>query len=314
MNCKLVEKHLYDYCDGILPPEIANDIENHLKECNLCNNLVLLTLAENDELANPHEIPKLNDDFNNKVINNLPEQQLEFSHNNTLLDKLKNNFKIPYVIPVAATVLLIIYLAFPQYFLLNDDIRTLTDVESKSETKNGSEMIDKEDSRSVSPDKDSLSDVNIFDQHQSSEKIESVDEKSPPAPKKDEKPEESSVSIMQNDLDSAPKGLGIMTTDDKESSEHLINFPVPAEQINDYKLVKNVPNNGQILYKYKSKEESFILLIKSHTSNFCDKFYSDSHNIYSWTIKVKDNEYQAILKADKSVDELKNIVNDLYFE
>ncbi len=46
MNCKNYQKHILSYLDGELNQDVANDLNNHIKECTRCNDaLVKLTKA-----------------------------------------------------------------------------------------------------------------------------------------------------------------------------------------------------------------------------------------------------------------------------
>ena len=47
MKCQHVNRYLYDFCDNSLSPDIQNQINNHLHECESCRLKVQLTQLEN---------------------------------------------------------------------------------------------------------------------------------------------------------------------------------------------------------------------------------------------------------------------------
>ncbi|MGS0764633.1 anti-sigma factor family protein [Syntrophomonas curvata] len=71
MNCRQVDKYLYDYCDNILNPEQQAQIEEHLVECPVCSKIVDESLLESSILHEQWEIPGLPDDFTDRVMNQI---------------------------------------------------------------------------------------------------------------------------------------------------------------------------------------------------------------------------------------------------
>ena len=71
MKCQHVNRYLYDFCDNSLSPDIQNQINNHLHECESCRLKVQLTQLENEVLSDKSTIPPLSDNFTDKVMENL---------------------------------------------------------------------------------------------------------------------------------------------------------------------------------------------------------------------------------------------------
>lgn len=68
MNCRQIDKCIYNYCDDQVTPELRRDIEKHLQECLFCRNNVKLTRWENEILSQPVEIPALSPNFTAQVM------------------------------------------------------------------------------------------------------------------------------------------------------------------------------------------------------------------------------------------------------
>ncbi len=50
MNCQQADKYIYEYCDARLSPELMQEFEEHLLNCEACTDLVILTRFENDAI------------------------------------------------------------------------------------------------------------------------------------------------------------------------------------------------------------------------------------------------------------------------
>ncbi|MEQ8174324.1 MAG: zf-HC2 domain-containing protein [Syntrophomonadaceae bacterium] len=74
MNCQQATRHIWDYCDNKLSPELGAAVESHCRECPQCNQHLQLTSLENEALKNTAELPRLSSGFTARVMKNLPEQ------------------------------------------------------------------------------------------------------------------------------------------------------------------------------------------------------------------------------------------------
>lgn len=74
MNCQQATRHIWDYCDNKLSPDLGAAVENHCRECPQCNKHLQLTFLENDALRNTSELPQLSSGFTARLMKNLPEQ------------------------------------------------------------------------------------------------------------------------------------------------------------------------------------------------------------------------------------------------
>lgn len=77
MDCRKVDKYLYDYCDNILNPKQKAQIEKHLIECPLCSKIVRESLLESSILHEQWEIPELPDDFTARVMNRIASADMQ---------------------------------------------------------------------------------------------------------------------------------------------------------------------------------------------------------------------------------------------
>ncbi len=71
MNCQQVNNLIWDYCDGLLSPDIKAELENHLHECETCSELIRLTLLENEGLKDLPE-KEVSDNFTSRLMLNIP--------------------------------------------------------------------------------------------------------------------------------------------------------------------------------------------------------------------------------------------------
>jgi predicted anti-sigma-YlaC factor YlaD len=51
MNCSICEIYLADYLDGILPPDLIHEVQNHLEDCVNCKLLYDALLSTNQLIA-----------------------------------------------------------------------------------------------------------------------------------------------------------------------------------------------------------------------------------------------------------------------
>ncbi len=71
MNCQDINQNLYDYCDGLLSPDLQSTITEHLNECESCRKNYQLTLIENEALSDAGDIPLLSEAFTARVMSSL---------------------------------------------------------------------------------------------------------------------------------------------------------------------------------------------------------------------------------------------------
>ncbi len=75
MECQHFNRHIYNYCEGKVSPELRLTVEKHLSVCKSCHNHYRLTVLENEVLQNPDEIPALSPDFNARVMKAIRQQE-----------------------------------------------------------------------------------------------------------------------------------------------------------------------------------------------------------------------------------------------
>lgn len=73
MNCQQADKYIFEYCDGRLSPELLQEIEAHLLDCEVCSNLAMLTRMENEALkeAMTAAVLDMGEDFTGRVMASL---------------------------------------------------------------------------------------------------------------------------------------------------------------------------------------------------------------------------------------------------
>ena len=68
MNCQHYRDFMFDYFETELSPTEKNDIMQHLQICESCRRQYDLTARENDILKDTNDIPEIDVNFNNKVM------------------------------------------------------------------------------------------------------------------------------------------------------------------------------------------------------------------------------------------------------
>lgn len=132
MNCRQVDKYLYDYCDNILNPEQRAQIEQHLEQCPDCRKLSDEALLESSILHEEWPIPALSDDFTARVMNRISSTAIPTSPV-VIIPGLKNQSKWPrrliYLSAMAAVLLMALYIPG---MLKNQDFIHMADQEQNS--------------------------------------------------------------------------------------------------------------------------------------------------------------------------------------
>lgn len=115
MNCQQADEHIYAFCDNTLASQLRTDLEEHLKECDLCQKKVNLTFMENEILKNPEEVPVLPEEFTKRVIKKIqnsesataPHSNKSISNNRNFTAKLLNMRLAPVLISAALLLALV---------------------------------------------------------------------------------------------------------------------------------------------------------------------------------------------------------------
>lgn len=68
MDCQELSKHIYDYCDDSVSPQMYLKVKKHLRDCPSCQQLYKLTRLENEVLRDTTDIPALSPDFTSRVM------------------------------------------------------------------------------------------------------------------------------------------------------------------------------------------------------------------------------------------------------
>lgn len=75
MNCQLIDRYIFDYCEDNVSPTLKNKIDQHLTECQCCCNQVKLTRLENECLADITDVPVLPDDFTAQIMHKVYQKE-----------------------------------------------------------------------------------------------------------------------------------------------------------------------------------------------------------------------------------------------
>ncbi len=115
MNCQQVDKLLYLFCDGLLQPQLRQQIEDHLQECPACRNNLTMTEMENEALRYTEDIPPLALGFSLEVIQKINSVPITNHHSKVgLWSRLMELFRLhrlPVIASVTAAFLLFFVLA-----------------------------------------------------------------------------------------------------------------------------------------------------------------------------------------------------------
>lgn len=132
MNCRQVDKYLYDYCDNILNPEQRAQIEQHLIHCPSCRRIVDEALLESSILREELQTPELPNDFTARVMNQIACTAIQAGPG-MIQSGLKNHSKWPrrLISLTAIGAVLLIALCIPG-MLKNQDLVQVADREQTS--------------------------------------------------------------------------------------------------------------------------------------------------------------------------------------
>ncbi len=120
MNCQQVDRYILDYCNNILSPELAVELEQHAQECFICAKGLELTKIENSLL---HSLPILepSSDFTAKVMQNI--NIVNAANNNSLNNKANYPKSLLWLIPIAAVLVMFLTTSFPNIFNFNNTVQ-----------------------------------------------------------------------------------------------------------------------------------------------------------------------------------------------
>ncbi|PKM76478.1 MAG: hypothetical protein CVU90_12475 [Firmicutes bacterium HGW-Firmicutes-15] len=71
MNCHDIKQNMYNYCDGLVSPDLRSTMAAHLNECESCRNNYQLTLIEKEALSDAGDIPLLSEAFTARIMGSL---------------------------------------------------------------------------------------------------------------------------------------------------------------------------------------------------------------------------------------------------
>lgn len=139
MNCQDINQNIFDYCDGLISPDLQSLIADHLNKCESCRKNYQLTILENEALSDTKDIPPLSAAFTALVINSIasanivdpqPPQYLVMSKRSSPGFKKSSWYKG--LAMLAAVITLCLYL--PNYKQpVNNSINTVADNANKQE-------------------------------------------------------------------------------------------------------------------------------------------------------------------------------------
>lgn len=137
MNCRQVDKYLYDYCDNVLSPDQRVLFDQHLADCHSCRQAVDQALLETSILREEWDTPDLPADFTSRVMELIAAKPIPQA------DLTSQNPKRPWSrwfagIAAAAAVLLMV--VYAPGMIKNEKIINVADREQIASEPSGNKM------------------------------------------------------------------------------------------------------------------------------------------------------------------------------
>lgn len=108
MDCKKVNQLLLNCSEGSLSPDINEQVEKHIKECEFCQKNLTLTSLENLMLKDTSDIPELSGQFTYSIINQIKNFQNTKANTDIITSQ---NKKLPlYAVSVLAACFIFVLL------------------------------------------------------------------------------------------------------------------------------------------------------------------------------------------------------------
>ena len=113
MNCRQVDKYLYDYCDNVLSPDQRVLFDQHLADCHSCHQAVDQALLETSILREEWDTPDLPADFTSRVMEQIAAKPISQTGStvNPAVANGKGSWKRWFagVVAAAAVLLMVVY-------------------------------------------------------------------------------------------------------------------------------------------------------------------------------------------------------------
>lgn len=265
MNCRQVDKYLYDYCDNILDPGQRTQIEQHLIQCPSCRKIVDEAMLESSILREEWHTPALPDDFTARVMNQIAFAAIQDSSGMTQ-PGLKNHSKwarqLMYLAAMGAV--LLIALCIPG-MLKNPDLVQVADRERISPKVTNENITS---SKSLTSEKYLKAPAGV----QWSEEIndealsgasfkKAQEESSPPGTRETENLSRNNSAAISQDASQQTPDMSLIMADTPVTPQA---FPVqPVNLPASYVLLNKVDNAGSSTYIFGkgNKEEQLIINI-----------------------------------------------------
>jgi hypothetical protein len=261
MNCRQVDKYLYDYCDDILNPEQRAQIEEHLLNCPICRRIVDESLLESTILHEQWEIPALPDDFTDRVINQIACTAIQ-ANSSTIYPHSQNHKKWSRrFISLAAMGAILLIMLYGPALLKNSGLIQIADQEPASlKTTRESIMAGKADQESLKAPAGAAGSEEIKQETANGANRQKDQEESPSSPAGEIKESYGthSVTISNND-NSQAQDLNLMKAETAATPEA---FPVqPVNLPASYVLLNKVDTAGSSTYTFgRSQSEEQIII------------------------------------------------------
>ena len=108
MDCRQTDENLFSYCDDQISPEKRVLIDGHLKECQLCQTKLELTIRENEVLTDMEKLPELPDDFTSMLMNDIRLRSNQvIDGKKSLLSKISSKRSFVFIFSTAAIIALL---------------------------------------------------------------------------------------------------------------------------------------------------------------------------------------------------------------
>ncbi len=126
MNCRQVDKYLYDYCDNVLSPDRRVLFDQHVAGCHSCRQAVDEALLETSILREEWDTPTLPDDFTSRVMERINASPIPQS--GLVATNVKRSWSRWFMGATAAAVVLLMVLYAPG-MIKNEKIINVADRE-----------------------------------------------------------------------------------------------------------------------------------------------------------------------------------------
>lgn len=321
MNCQQVDKYILAYCDNDLPPELANQVEQHIKDCNNCAANMALTKLENSILNNLPPVEPT-DSFTANVM-----QKVFVTTPEHYSSKFLSKKTLIFAIPVAAVLLIFLATSLPSF--INLDKNTIpTKISEKDELGEYTPPLMQKDTANI---KSSLNDelesnyIDDFDKPKQEEQID-YGKVNTPSNKEiadinnyeeiDEKTKLSDISSRSQILKSASPEMpdyidltiynlptnytlaNINNISDDEVSYHYLDSS--NDTVIDITLTKLTPETTRV------KEEAFstIASLSAEDNNVTPLEENLPFNKYSFEINHEDELYLVTMQSNLPTEKL----------